>query len=58
MARLLMTYWGCHRIVPKMGKFVGKDFHTERLVMQGYPASPMIFNIVVDVVVREFLDVV
>ena len=41
-----------------MVKFLGKDFGTEREVMQADPASTIIFNIVVYMVVREELDVV
>ena len=58
LACLLKAYWGRQSIVPNMGKFLGKDFWVGRVVMQGDPASPMIFNIVVDVVVQTVLDVV
>ena len=34
------------------------DFVTGRVVTQGDPTYPMIFNIVVDVVVRAVLDLV
>ena len=55
--RLLKFYWENQR-VPKMGKFLRKDFRTGRGVTQGDPVSPMIFNIVVGAVVRAVLDVV
>ena len=58
MTRLLKSYWDSQRIVPKRDKFLGKDFWTGRGVTQGNSASPMILNIVVDVVVREVIDVV
>ena len=58
LARLLKSYWDHHRIFPNMGKFLRKDFRTGRGVTQGDPVSPMIFNIVVDAVVRAVLDVV
>ena len=40
-----------------MDKFLGKDFWTGMGVTQVNPASSMIFNIVVDAVVQEVLDV-
>ena len=58
LVRLLKNYWDQHRIVPKSGKFLGKAFRTGRGVTQGNPAYPMIFNIMVDAVVRAVLDVV
>ena len=56
--RLLKSYWERQRIVPNMGKFLGKEFWIGGGVTQGDPASPTIFNIVVDAVVRVVLDVV
>ena len=41
-----------------MGKFLGKAFWTGRGVTKGDPVFPLIFNIVVDAVVRAVLDVV
>ena len=38
--------------------FLGKPFGTGRVVTQGDLNPPMIFNIVVDVVAREMLEVV
>ena len=58
LSRLLKFYWEWQRISPNTGKFLGKEFWTERGLMQGEPASPMIFNSVVDVVVRAVLDAV
>ena len=40
------------------GKFLGKDFWSGRVVTQGNHESQIIFNIVVDEVVRVVLDVV
>ena len=56
MARLLGEYWKKQRIVPKAGKFLGHPFSTGCYIMQVNPASPMIFNIVVGVVVRAILE--
>ena len=42
-------------MVLKAGKYFGRPFNTERGVTQGDPISLIIFNIVVDVVVREDL---
>ena len=44
--------------VPKLKRLLGMMFGTVRGVMQVDPASPMIFNIVVDAVVRVMLEVV
>ena len=55
---LLKNYWKRQKIVPNMGKCLGKVFGTGGVVTQGEPVSPMIFNIMVDAVVRAVLDVV
>ena len=56
LARLIKNYWKCQRVFSKAGNFLGTEFGTGRGVTQGDPASPMIFNIVVDEVVQEVLD--
>ena len=56
--RLLTNNCKLNNIEPKLGKFLGKAFETGRGVKQGNPASPMIFNISVDAVVRAVIDVV
>ena len=56
MARLLENYWQRQRIFPKVGKCLGTSFGTGRRVTQGDPEYPMIFNTVVDAVVREVLE--
>ena len=58
LAWLLNNYWKRQRIVSKASKWLGTSFRTGRVVTQGYPSSPMILNIVVDVVVWVILDVV
>ena len=55
LALLLSHYWGKQSIVPKAGKFLGRVFGIERGVTHGYPALPMIFYIVVEIVVRAVL---
>ena len=57
MARLISHHWYKQLFFPKESRFLGMDFGTGRGVTQGNPASPMIFNIVVDAVVREVLKV-
>ena len=52
---LLQRYWDRKKVVPKAGKFFGYPFNTERVVTQGYPVSPMIFDIVMEAVVRAVL---
>ena len=34
LAQLIATYWDWQRIVPKTGKFLGKEFRTGRGLMQ------------------------
>ena len=55
---LTKSYWERHRIAPKTGKFLRTVFWAGRGLTQGDPASPMIFNIFLDVVVQAVLDVV
>ena len=43
-------------MVPKSGKYYRRPFSTGRGVTQGYPASPIFLNIVVDAVVRAALQ--
>ena len=43
-------------IFPEVSKYLGTEFGTGRGVTQGNPASPMIFNIVVDMVVWAVLE--
>ena len=58
LAQLLTSYWDWQRIVTKTVKFLGKDLRTGRGLIQGDPASPMIFNIVMGAVVQSVHDVV
>ena len=56
-ARLISHHWENLCFIPKASRFLGMYFGTGRGVTQGDPASPMISNIVVDVVVRVVLEV-
>ena len=58
LACLLENYCKWQSIVPKVGKCMGAAFGTGIGVTQGDPRYPIIFNIVVDVVVRAVFDVV
>ena len=58
LTRLLKPYWERQRIAPKDSKFLGKEFRMGRGLTKGESASPMIFNIVVDAVLRAVLNVV
>ena len=55
MPCLLAHHWYNQQILPKVGIFLGKVFGTGRGVTKVDPVSPMIFNIVVDVVARLLL---
>ena len=57
MARLIANNWDNLMFVPKSKRFLGTPFSMGRGVTQGDPTSPMIFNIVVDAVVRATFNV-
>lgn len=52
--RLIGIIWDGDTLIPKSGGFYGTPFHAERGVRQGDVLSPMIFNIVIDCVLREW----
>ena len=54
--RLLTTYWRRLTMVSRAGGYYGEVFKGARGVMQGDPLSPTIFNVVVDAVVRHWID--
>ena len=54
--RLLTVYWEMATMVARAGGYYGKGFKGERGVTQGDPLSPTIFNVVVDVVVHNWLQ--
>ena len=43
-------------MVARAGRYYGTDFKGERGVTQGDPLSPTIFNVVVDTVVRHWVN--
>ena len=53
---LLRTYWRRLTMVARAGGYYGEAFKGERGVTQGDPLSPTIFNVVVDAVVRHWID--
>ena len=55
MVRLLAHHWGNQHFVPKAGRFLGEASGTGIVCTQGDPASPMIFNIMVDAFLRAAL---
>ena len=54
--RLLNAYWHRLTMVARAGGYYGKAFKGERGVTQGDPLSPTIFNVVVDAVVRHWVN--
>ena len=54
--RLLCNYWRRLTMVARAGGYYGAAFKGERGVTQGAPLSPTIFNVVVDAVVRHWLE--
>ena len=52
---LLQMFWHEQAVVTKSGILYYRLFITERRVTQGYPVSPILFNILVGTVVREVL---
>ena len=54
--RLLTTYWRRLTMVARSGGYYGEVFKGARGVTQSDPLSPTIFNVVVDAVVRHWID--
>ena len=54
---LLRNYWHRLTMVAWAGGYYGTTFRGERGVTQGDPLSPIIFNVVVDAVVRHWVTV-
>ena len=56
--RLLETYLGRLRMVAQLGGYYGLEFKGSIGEMKGEPLSPIIINVVVDVVVRHWVTVI
>ena len=56
--QILQTYWRRLTMVARVGGYYGTAFQGARGVTQVDPLSPTIFNVVVDVVVRNWVTVV
>ena len=54
--RLLRNYWRSLTMAARSGGYYGAAFTAERGVTQGNPLSPTHFNVVVDAVVRHWLE--
>lgn len=52
--RLLGTFWDRHMVVPRAGGYHGRAFRATRGVTQGDVVSPMIFNIVLDCIIKTW----
>ena len=55
-SRLLTTYWRRLTMLARAGGYYGEEFKGKRGVTQGDLLSPTIFNVVVDAVVRHWID--
>jgi Reverse transcriptase (RNA-dependent DNA polymerase) len=51
--KFIETIWDWDEMTPKQAGFYGKPFKASRGVRQGDVLSPMIFNLVVDAIIRE-----
>ena len=58
MTRIISHHWDNKCFVPKASRFLGMYFGTGKGLTQCNPTYHMIFNIVVDAVVRAVLEVV
>jgi Reverse transcriptase (RNA-dependent DNA polymerase) len=54
LRRFIQTIWDGDTLVPKSGSYFGEPLKAERGVWQGNIISPIIFDIVVDCVLREW----
>jgi exonuclease III len=53
LLQLLQSFWNNLQLVPRQGGYYGRPIKSERGVTQGDPLSPIVFNVVVDAVVRH-----
>jgi hypothetical protein len=54
MLAFIKTFWDEIMLVPKSGRFYGTPFHPERGILTGNILGPIILNIVMDCVIREW----
>jgi hypothetical protein len=52
--RLLGTFWGRHTVIPRASGYHGRAFRGTRGVTQGDIISPMIFNLVLDCIIKAW----
>ena len=55
---LLRSYWGRIKNVAESGGYCGLMFKVYCSVTQGYPLSPIIFNMVIDFIIQHWVMVV
>ena len=58
MLRILQTYWDRLHMAAETGGHYSPIFQRHRVVTQGNPLLPTIFNVVVDAVIKKWLTVV
>ena len=56
--RILQTYWVWIQMASKAGGQYGPVFQSHRRVTQGVPLSPIIFNVIIDTVIRHWVKIV
>ena len=52
--RIIRTFWERHKVVPRASGYHGRAFQATRGVTQGDILSPMVFNIVVDCIIKAW----
>ena len=56
MCGILETFWDCQQVVPRQNGFHGPAFHTTRVTTQGRLVSLTLFNVVIENVIRTWLE--
>ena len=52
--RIIRTFWERHTVIPRASGYHGRAFRATRGVTQGDILSPMIFNVVVDCIIKAW----